>query len=272
MSERDEHDAEEPSRVVIRDKRRFDPETGEPRQPSEPRHAATDDAEDAEYIDEAPEPGVLFEPRRKPAPSPGAAALQRKLAELTTELKQAKTEHERELAELTTDLKRDRAEYANYRKRVERDRAAAAEAGTGAVLAGLLPVLDNLDRAREHGDLTGAFKAVADQIVDTLGRLGLDAFGAKGDPFDPMIHEAVAHLTSTEVSEPTCVEVMRVGYRHADRLLRPALVAVADPEAPAGGTAGGGTTGSHTGSEAGKSGNGGSPAAPGEDTGEGSVR
>lgn len=253
MSERDEHSAEEPNRVVIRDKRRFDPETGEPRQASEPRHAATDAGEDAEYIDEAPEPGVLFEPRRKPAPSPGVAALQRKLAERTS------------------DLQRVTAEYANYRKRVERDRAAAAEAGTGAVLAGLLPVLDNLDRAREHGDLTGAFKAVADQIVDVLGRLGLDSFGAKGDPFDPMIHEAVAHQTSAEVSEPTCVDVMRVGYRHADRLLRPALVAVADPETPTGtaGTEGGtgqnGQTGQHGGS-------GGGPAASGEDTGTGSTR
>jgi Molecular chaperone GrpE (heat shock protein) len=215
-----EHDAEEPSRVVIRDKRRIDPKTGEPRQPSEPRHAAEDGGEEVEYVDEAPEPGVLFEPRRKPAPSPGVAALQRKLAERTT------------------DLQRVTAEYANYRKRVERDRAAAAEAGTGAVLAGLLPVLDNLDRAREHGDLTGAFKAVADQLTDALTRLGLEAFGTKGDPFDPMIHEAVAHQTSAEVSQPTCVEVMRVGYRHAERLLRAALVAVADPGEAGGTTAG----------------------------------
>lgn len=222
MNEREEHTVEEPNRVVIRDKRRLDPQTGEPRQSStEARHAADTDDE-PEYIDEAPEPGVLFEPRRKPAPSPGVAALQRKLAERTS------------------DLQRVTAEYANYRKRVERDRAAAAEAGTGAVLAGLLPVLDNLDRAREHGDLTGAFKAVADQIVDTLGRLGLEPFGAPGDPFDPMVHEAVAHQTSAEVSEPTCVEVMRVGYRHAERLLRPALVAVADPQTPGAGSDPGG--------------------------------
>lgn len=217
MNEREEHTVEEPNRVIIRDKRRLDPQTGEPRQPTtEARHAAAEEADgdESDYVDEAPEPGVLFEPRRKPAPSPGVAALQRKLAERTS------------------DLQRVTAEYANYRKRVERDRAAATEAGTGAVLAGLLPVLDNLDRAREHGDLTGAFKAVADQIVDTLGRLGLEPFGSPGDPFDPMVHEAVAHQTSTEVSEPTCVDVMRVGYRHAERLLRPALVAVADPQTP----------------------------------------
>lgn len=208
MNERNEHTAEEQRRVVIRDKRRLNPETGEP------RHAAPEPEEKTEAgaTEEKPEPGFLFEPRRKQAPSPGVAALQRKLAERTS------------------DLQRVTAEYANYRKRVERDRAAAAEAGTSAVLAALLPVLDNLDRAREHGDLTGAFKAVADQITDTLTRLGLEAFGKEGDPFDPMVHEAVAHQTSAEVSQPTCVSVMRVGYRHGERLLRPALVAVADPE------------------------------------------
>ncbi|HEY9473577.1 MAG TPA: nucleotide exchange factor GrpE [Mycobacteriales bacterium] len=247
MNEREQHDAEEPSRVVIRDKRRLDPKTGEPREPSEPRHAAEDSGEELEYVDEAPEPGVLFEPRRKPAPSPGVAALQRKLAERTS------------------DLQRVTAEYANYRKRVERDRAAAAEASTGAVLAGLLPVLDNLERAREHGDLTGAFKAVADQITDTLTRLGLEAFGAKGDPFDPMIHEAVAHQTSAEVGEPTCVEVMRVGYRYAERLLRAALVAVADPGSSGGTTVVTGVSGA--GGAAGPD-----PTVSGGDPGEGSAR
>jgi molecular chaperone GrpE len=212
VNERNDNTAEEQQRVVIRDKRRLNPETGEPRHAA-PEPEETDETEAAAAGD-GPKPGFLFEPRRKTAPSPGVAALQRKLAERTS------------------DLQRVTAEYANYRKRVERDRAAAAEAGTSAVLAALLPVLDNLDRAREHGDLTGAFKAVADQIGDTLTRLGLEAFGKEGDAFDPMIHEAVAHQTSTEVSEPTCVSVMRVGYRHGERLLRPALVAVADPAEP----------------------------------------
>lgn len=135
-----------------------------------------------------------------------------------------------ELDERTRDLQRVSAEYANYRKRVDRDRGLAAEQTTGTVLAALLPVLDDLDRAREHGDLVGPFSTVAEQLTAALGKFGLTAFGEKGDPFDPTRHEAVAHLTSAEVSEPTCVEVMRRGYLLGERLLRPALVAVADPE------------------------------------------
>jgi len=98
------------------------------------------------------------------------------------------------------------------------------------VLAALLPVLDDLDRARDHGDLVGPFGAVADQLNATVAKFGLTGFGDKGDPFDPTRHEAVAHRTSADVTEPTCVEVMRRGYMLGDRLLRPALVAVADPE------------------------------------------
>jgi molecular chaperone GrpE len=98
------------------------------------------------------------------------------------------------------------------------------------VLSALLPVLDDLDRAREHGDLVGPFGAVAEQLTGALTKFGLNAFGEKGDSFDPTRHEAVAHLTSAEVSEPTCIDVMRRGYQLGDRLLRPALVAVADPE------------------------------------------
>lgn len=135
-----------------------------------------------------------------------------------------------ELAERTGDLQRVTAEYANYRRRVDRDRSLAAEQATGQVLAALLPVLDDLDRAREHGDLVGPFGTVAEQLLCAVGKFGLTAFGAKGDPFDPTRHEAVAHLTSPEVTEPTCVDVMRRGYTLGERLLRPAMVAVADPE------------------------------------------
>jgi molecular chaperone GrpE len=135
-----------------------------------------------------------------------------------------------DLEERTRDLQRVTAEYANYRKRVDRDRGVAAEQTTGTVLGALLPVLDDLDRAREHGDLVGPFGAVAEQLNAALAKFGLTAFGEKGDPFDPTRHEAVAHLRSGEVSEPTCIDVMRRGYLLGERLLRPALVAVADPE------------------------------------------
>jgi molecular chaperone GrpE len=132
--------------------------------------------------------------------------------------------------ELTRDLQRITAEYANYRKRVERDRALVGEQATGSVLAALLPVLDDIDRAREHDDLVGPFGSVAEQLTNSLTKFGLTPFGEKGDPFDPTRHEAVAHQTSADVTEPTCVGILRRGYLLNDRLLRPALVAVADPE------------------------------------------
>lgn len=135
-----------------------------------------------------------------------------------------------ELDERTADLQRLSAEYANYRRRVERDRLLVAEQATAQVVTVLLPVLDDLDRAREHGDLVGPFGLVAEQLNAALAKFGLTGFGEVGDVFDPTRHEAVTHQTSAEVTEPTCVTVMRRGYLLGERLLRPALVAVADPE------------------------------------------
>jgi molecular chaperone GrpE len=135
-----------------------------------------------------------------------------------------------ELDERTGDLQRVTAEYANYRKRVERDRLVVAEQATAQVIATLLPVLDDLDRAREHGDLVGPFATMAEQLNTALVKFGLTGFGEVGDAFDPTRHEAVTHQTSAEVTAPTCVAVMRRGYQLGERLLRPALVAVADPE------------------------------------------
>jgi molecular chaperone GrpE len=133
------------------------------------------------------------------------------------------------LEERTADLQRLQAEYANYRRRVERDRIAVGEIAVGAVLTGLLPVLDDIDRARAHGDVTGAFKSVAEQLDAILGKLGLQPFGEVGDPFDPTIHEAVTHDESDRVSEPTVTLLLRRGYRHGERLLRPAMVGVSEP-------------------------------------------
>jgi molecular chaperone GrpE len=142
-------------------------------------------------------------------------------------------ENARLLAERTADLQRLQAEYANYRRRAERDRLAAGELAIGRVLVDFLPVLDNLDRAEEHGDLTGGLKAIADQLVEIFGKLGLVSFGQVGDPFDPSIHEAVLHDESPDVEVPTCTTVMRPGYMHNDRLLRAAMVGVSDPATPA---------------------------------------
>jgi molecular chaperone GrpE len=137
-----------------------------------------------------------------------------------------------QLDERTADLQRLQAEYANYRKRAERERLAAGDLAVGRALGDFLPVLDDLERARQHGDLTGGLKAIADHLELAFSKLGLEAFGEQGDPFDPTVHEAVLHNESDEVSVPTCTTVMRKGYRHGERLLRPAMVGVTDPVTP----------------------------------------
>jgi molecular chaperone GrpE len=178
---------------VIRDKRRIDPETGQ-----------------------------LREPRESAAPSAAAADGARK----PTEPSQAEVQ----LAERTADLQRLQAEYVNYKRRVDRDREATRQASVASVLTSLLPVLDDIGRAREHEELTGGFKAVAESLERTVTSLGLVAFGAVGDAFDPRIHEALMHTYSSDVEGPVCVAVLQVGYRLGDRIVRPARVAVAEPE------------------------------------------
>ncbi|TDD11602.1 nucleotide exchange factor GrpE [Nonomuraea deserti] len=135
-----------------------------------------------------------------------------------------------QLAERTADLQRLQAEYTNYRRRVERDRVAVREQAVAGALTELLPVLDDIGRARDHGELTGGFAKVAESLEAVLTKLGLSPFGQKGDPFDPTVHEALMHSYSTEVTEPTAIEVLQLGYRMGDRVLRPARVAVAEPE------------------------------------------
>ena len=131
---------------------------------------------------------------------------------------------------LTEDLQRLQADYSNYRKRVDRDRAVAHELAVASVLNELLPIIDDLDRARTHGELEGGFKSVADQIENAVTKIGLVKFGEAGTPFDPQIHEALMHLTSSEVSEVTATEILQKGYKYKDRVLRPARVTVTDPE------------------------------------------
>ncbi|MER7361247.1 nucleotide exchange factor GrpE [Nonomuraea wenchangensis] len=180
---------------VIRDNRKIDPETGLPREPDAAQETAA----------------------RPEAPAAGPAAD----GELATQL-----------AERTADLQRLQAEYVNYRKRVERDRAAVREQAVAGALTELLPVLDDIGRARDHGELTGGFAKVAESLEATLTKLGLTAYGQKGDPFDPTIHEALMHSYSEDVSEASAVEVFQLGYRMGERILRPARVAVAEPAEP----------------------------------------
>lgn len=183
--------SEEP--VVIKDRRRLDPDTGEVRQ--QEQEATPEQAEST------PDEAV-----------PG-------------------TTDTGELAERIADLQRLQAEYANYRKRVERDRELVVATAKAQLVGELLTVLDDVERAEAHGDLTGAFKAVTDKLIETLAKAGLEPFGHEREPFDPTVHEAVQHETSVEVDGPTVTAVLRRGYRLGERVLRPALVAVTDYEA-----------------------------------------
>jgi molecular chaperone GrpE len=134
------------------------------------------------------------------------------------------------LSERTGDLQRLQAEYQNYRRRVERDRIAVKEIAVANLLTELLPVLDDIGRAREHGELVGGFKSVAESLETVAAKLGLQQFGKEGEPFDPLVHEALMHSYSPDVTQTTCVQILQPGYRIGERNLRPARVAVAEPQ------------------------------------------
>lgn len=185
-----EHETPEEQGVKITDKRKLDPQTGVPR----------------------PETG-----EEQPAASAEPSALSGNEPDFDA------------VAELTADLQRLQAEYANYRKRVERDRELTREQLVANTLAEFLPVLDDIGRAREHGDLDGAFKSVGEAVESVVSRLGLQPFGQEGDAFDPMRHEAISHEHSDDVDKATCVKVFQPGYEFAGRVIRAAIVSVAEP-------------------------------------------
>jgi molecular chaperone GrpE len=199
---------------------------------SEANGAGRDEAEPVTIVDNRvidPETGAA----RQPAPVEGEVVTEQ--AEVAAADEQPA--HSDELAERTADLQRLTAEYANYRRRVERDRVTVIENAKAAVVSDLLVVLDDLDRARAHGDLeSGPLKSVADKLTGALAKTGVTGFGAEGESFDPTLHEAVQH--EGEGHNPVIGLVMRKGYRIGDRVLRHALVGVTDavdePEAPAG--------------------------------------
>ena len=195
MSQSDSHEP-----VIVTDKRRVDPATGEIRE-------------------QATEPAPSG-----PAPEAAAAAAAQRADASASE----------EVTELKSTLQRVKAEYDNYRKRSLRDQQLAAERTKAAVVAQLLPVLDDLDRARSHGDLeSGPLKSVADKLATALEGLGLSGFGDEGDEFDPVLHEAVQH--EGDGTHPVVGTVMRRGYKVGDQVVRHALVGVVDtvPDAAA---------------------------------------
>ncbi|MGE2729253.1 nucleotide exchange factor GrpE [Mycolicibacterium vaccae] len=190
MSNPAEH--EEP--ITVTDKRRIDPETGQVR--------------DTPPAGPAPTGG----------PAPEAAA---------GEAAGGPAADSAEVGELKATLQRVKAEYDNYRKRALRDQQLIADRAKATALTELLPVLDDIDRARSHGDLeSGPFKAIADKLVGVLDGLGLAAFGEEGEPFDPALHEAVQH--EGEGTHPVVGMVMRRGYRVGEHVLRHAMVGVVD--------------------------------------------
>jgi molecular chaperone GrpE len=134
-----------------------------------------------------------------------------------------------QLAERTADLQRLQAEYVNYKRRVDRDREAVRVGATAAALNSVLPVLDDVDRARDHGELEGGFKAVAESLERAVAALGLERFGKPGEEFDPRVHEALMHDYADDVDTVSIQTVLQVGYRVGDRLIRPARVAVVEP-------------------------------------------
>ncbi len=136
------------------------------------------------------------------------------------------------VAELTSDLQRVQAEYVNYKRRVDRDRDVARQRGIESVVVDLLPVLDGIDGAKAHDELTGGTKLIADEVAKVTSKYGLEAYGAVGDEFDPQIHEALMHVHVPGYPVTTCTQVFQTGYRLGGRVIRPARVAVTDPSEP----------------------------------------
>jgi molecular chaperone GrpE len=232
---------------IIRDNRRIDPVTGQPRRG---RHAASQPAGTTgagrpagpgttRYVKPAEEgtapagapAAQASPPESKPAEAKPAEArpTEARPAEAVAAEVPAASQLQSQLAERTADLQRLQAEYANYRKRVDRDRATVREHAVAGTLSELLPILDAIGQAREHGELSGGFKSVADSLQAAVGKLGLVSYGQRGDAFDPKIHEALTHTYSPEVTGDTCVEIFQPGYKVGERILRPARVAVAAP-------------------------------------------
>ena len=249
---------------VIHDRRRIDPVTGQVREPDRPRgkHAASapggygqdeggqgsrhgggvepEGSTPAPGPDEHAGPGGYAGPggpgvSGAPAGEDGAAGEAGNGSEAHTApaggtgMNEEMAKLREQLADRTADLQRIQAEYANYRKRVDRDRTAVRELALANVLTELVPALDAIGQARQHDELSGGFKSVAESLESAASKLGLVTYGEPGEPFDPKIHEALTHSYSPDVTEVTCAEIFQPGYKVGDRILRPARVLVAEP-------------------------------------------
>ena len=189
----------------------YEPEPGPAPEPD----AQYDETSFAERVNEAIGEGVA---------DLAVADLIQKVAERTNELQTA----QHELSERTADLQRLQAEFVNYKRRVERDRQQVVELAQGKVIGELLGVLDDIGRARDHGELEGGFRRVAESMESALTKMGLEKFGAAGEPFDPNLHEALMHQVSSDVAAGDVAAILQPGYRFGERILRVARVAVAE--------------------------------------------
>ncbi|ACL41576.1 GrpE protein [Pseudarthrobacter chlorophenolicus A6] len=209
-SERQQGNPQEP---VIRDNRKVDPVTGEARHPEGGQAGSAQDS-DGDALAQAEE---ILNGVEVPAEESVAQGVPAGSANA-------------EAAELKNDLLRLQAEYVNYRKRVERDRAVAGEMAVIGVLNSLLPVLDDVDAARQHGDLTdGPFAAIAAKLENALKTYGLVRIDETGVEFDPTVHEALIQQPGEDIEVDTVSQVLRSGYKSGDRVLRAAQVIVAVP-------------------------------------------
>ncbi|MGB3764592.1 MAG: nucleotide exchange factor GrpE [Ornithinimicrobium sp.] len=228
----------EPTGPVIRDKRKVDPQTGAVRD----ARAAEQAAEQSDAVSEDPiGDGVVDDVSSDDVDS---ADLGDWVADDAADMSGAPVEEAADAdtpssdaqaaADRLEDLRRLQAEFVNYRRRVDRDRAKDRDVAVGGALEAMLPVLDDIHSAREHGDLVdGPMVAIVDKLQSTLNRLGAELFGGVGEAFDPAVHEALMHLPDAELpdgaTETTIVQVIQPGFRVGERLVRPARVAVADP-------------------------------------------
>ncbi|MGR0160330.1 nucleotide exchange factor GrpE [Paenarthrobacter nitroguajacolicus] len=213
-NEAEHSEGNEPRKPIIRDNRKVDPETGAARHPEGEAAAPTEGnaaPTDGDALSQAEEILNGVEVPAEESVASGAAA-------------------EAQAAELRNDLLRLQAEYVNYRKRVERDRAVAGEMAVIGVLNSLLPVLDDVDAARQHGDLEGGpFAAIATKLENALKTYGLERIADTGVEFDPTIHEALIQQPGEDIEVDTVSQVLRSGYRSGERVLRAAQVIVAVP-------------------------------------------
>jgi molecular chaperone GrpE len=212
---------------VIRDRRRLDPETGQVRETGDGNGTAAPAAGSPDPEETLIQPGAPD--GWSDAPADGEAGSTPSLDGILADLDAAQAS----AAERLSDLQRLQAEFVNYRRRVDRDRDVSRDQAVAGVLEALLPVLDDVHLARQHGDLDGGpFAAIADKLETVLERFGLSRYGEQGEEFDPSVHEALMH-TEADLPEgattTTVVQVLQPGYRTGERILRAARVAVADP-------------------------------------------